>query len=195
MVIFFGYQSGTFYYHYNHRGDVIAVSANNTGTIVFKANYDAYGKITRIDSGTFDPRYTFSTKRYFKDLGLYYYGYRWYFPELGRWTTPDPFGFKDSLNKYTFCSRNPVTGIDIYGLKDGKIAPWAPSKYAKNNKFDPSWFPKSNSEFNEHLKNSFNCHSLNHLDVSIAYPTEPVISVSEPMKPIENINKFSRIQV
>ena len=34
-------------------------------------------------------------------------------------------------------------------------------------------------------------HSLNHLDVSIAYPTEPVISVSEPMKAIVTIKNTS----
>ena len=41
-----GYQSGTFYYHYNHRGDVIAVSKHEGGAIVFKAYYDACGKIS-----------------------------------------------------------------------------------------------------------------------------------------------------
>ena len=120
-----GYQSGTFYYHYNHRGDVIVVSANNTGTIIFKADYDAYGKLSRIDSGSFKPRYTFSTKRYFKELGLYYYGYRWYLPELGRWTTKDPIGhLSGELNLYKFCDNNGVFHTDPYGLcKDGKRRP------------------------------------------------------------------------
>ena len=114
-----GYQSGTYYYHYNHRGDVIAVSSHNGG-IVFKADYDAYGKITRIDSGSFEPRYTFSTKRYFKDLGLYYYGYRWYLPELGRWTTKDPISYSSgALNYYNFCKNIPITKIDLYGLCEG----------------------------------------------------------------------------
>ncbi len=111
-----GYQSGTFYYHYNHSGDVIAVS-DSAGNLVFKADYDAYGKITRIDSGSFVPRYTFSTKRYFSELGLYYYGYRWYLPELGRWTTKDPIGFKGgTINVYEFCRNNPLFSIDEYGL-------------------------------------------------------------------------------
>ncbi len=111
-----GYESGTYYYHYNHRGDVIAVSSHNGG-IIFKADYDAYGKITRIDSGSFEPRYTFSTKRYFKELGLYYYGYRWYLPELGRWTTKDPIGYKaGNINVYKFCGNRPTFLIDNYGL-------------------------------------------------------------------------------
>ncbi len=111
-----GYQTGTFYYHYNHRGDVIAVSEHNGG-IVFKADYDAYGKITRIDNGIFEPRYTFSTKRYFKELGLYYYGYRWYLPELGRWTTKDRIGYKGgTYNLYMFCDNTVVTVVDKYGL-------------------------------------------------------------------------------
>ncbi len=113
-----GYESGTFYYHYNHRGDVITVSSHNGG-IVFKADYDAYGKPTRIDSGSFEPRYTFSTKRYFKELGLYYYGYRWYLPELGRWTIKDPIGLKGGLNMYKFCINNSIIFIDLFGLKVG----------------------------------------------------------------------------
>ncbi len=115
-----GYQSGTFYYHYNHRGDVIAVSSHNGG-IVFKADYDAYGKTMRLDSGTFAPRYTFSTKRYFSELGLYYYGYRWYIPELGRWTTKDPIDYKGgTLNIYRFCGNNPLDIVDKYGLCGNK---------------------------------------------------------------------------
>ncbi len=110
------YSSGTYYYHYNHRGDVIAVS-DSAGNLIFKADYDAYGKITRIDSGIFDPRYTFSTKRYFKDLELYYYGYRWYLPELGRWTTKDPIGyFSSELNLYIFLRNNSAKFLDSYGL-------------------------------------------------------------------------------
>ncbi len=113
-----GYESGTFYYHYNHRGDVIAVSSHNGGSIIFKADYDAYGKITRIDSGSFAPRYTFSTKRYFKELGLYYYGYRWYLPELGRWTTKDPIGLASGdFNFFKFVRNNSVYYFDLRGLK------------------------------------------------------------------------------
>ncbi len=113
-----GYESGTYYYHYNHRGALIAVNSYNVGGIIFKADYDAYDKITRIDTGRFEPRYTFSTKRYFKDLELYYYGYRWYLPELRRWTTKDPIGFAGkNLNCFAFCNNNSITQNDKYGLK------------------------------------------------------------------------------
>ena len=113
-----GYQSGTFYYHYNHRGDVIAVSEHNGG-IIFKADYDAYGKIVNCNSSivNFSPRYTFSTKRFFKELGLYYYGYRWYLPELGRWTTPDPISFYGGTCNFSkFCNNNPIILLDLFGL-------------------------------------------------------------------------------
>ncbi len=114
-----GYQSGTYYYHYNHRGDTIAVTKQD-GTIVFKADYDAYGNPITDNwqpITDFKPRYTFSTKRYFKSLGLYYYGYRWYLPELGRWTTKDPIShLSGELNLYNFCVNNPLCFGDSYGL-------------------------------------------------------------------------------
>jgi uncharacterized protein RhaS with RHS repeats len=42
------HRNAVYYYHYNHRGDVIAVS-DGSGGLVFMADYDAYGKMTRLD--------------------------------------------------------------------------------------------------------------------------------------------------
>jgi RHS repeat-associated protein len=112
------HRNAVYYYHYNHRGDVIAVSKNG-GSLVFMADYDAYGRMTRLDEGEFTPRYTYSTKRYFSDFDLYYFGFRWYMPALGRWMQADPAGYAGgSLNQYRYCGNNPLMRVDPYGLKD-----------------------------------------------------------------------------
>ena len=69
------------------------------------------------------------------ESGLYYYGGRYYDPELGRFISPDPFvpgpGEPQSFNRYSYVGNNPVNYID-------------PSGYAKKKKggFFRSFFGK-----------------------------------------------------
>jgi len=48
--------------------------------------------------------------------GLYYYGFRYYAPWLGRWINPDPAGAVDGLNLYRMVKNNPIVCIDDNGL-------------------------------------------------------------------------------
>ncbi len=47
--------------------------------------------------------------------GLYYYGFRYYAPWLGRWLNPDPAGTVDGLNLYGFVGNNPISRFDTDG--------------------------------------------------------------------------------
>lgn len=48
--------------------------------------------------------------------GLYYYGYRYYQPWVGRWLSADPAGAVEGLNLYCMVRNNPVTRRDANGL-------------------------------------------------------------------------------
>ncbi|MGE9575523.1 RHS repeat-associated core domain-containing protein, partial [Escherichia coli] len=48
--------------------------------------------------------------------GMYYYGYRYYQPWIGRWLSVDPAGTIDGLNLYRMVKGNPVSYIDDNGL-------------------------------------------------------------------------------
>ena len=48
--------------------------------------------------------------------GLYYYGYRYYAPELQRWLSRDPLGEWVALNLYNFVLNAPFISIDPFGL-------------------------------------------------------------------------------
>ncbi|CQD35643.1 RHS repeat domain-containing protein [Yersinia mollaretii] len=48
--------------------------------------------------------------------GLYYYGFRYYMPWLGRWLSSDPAGTVDGLNLYRMVRNNPVGLMDEDGL-------------------------------------------------------------------------------
>jgi RHS repeat-associated protein len=47
---------------------------------------------------------------------LYYYGYRFYDPELGRWQNRDPLGELSGRNLNVFVRNGPVNRVDILGL-------------------------------------------------------------------------------
>jgi insecticidal toxin complex protein TccC len=51
------------------------------------------------------------------NTGLYYYGYRYYLPWLGRWLNPDPSGISDGLNLFQMAYSNPITFYDTDGKK------------------------------------------------------------------------------
>lgn len=55
-------------------------------------------------------------KRVDKEIGLIYFGYRYYDPEDGRWISPDPLGTIDGPNLYVYACNNPMTYIDYFGL-------------------------------------------------------------------------------
>ena len=59
----------------------------------------------------------FSSKRIDEETGLIYYGRRFYDPQTGRWITPDPQGFADGPNLYTFVQNDPLIKVDLYGLE------------------------------------------------------------------------------
>ncbi|ACK45138.1 RHS repeat domain-containing protein [Shewanella baltica] len=54
--------------------------------------------------------------------GLYYYGYRYYQPWVGRWLSSDPAGTIDGLNLFRMCSNNPVMFADSDGLVGEPVA-------------------------------------------------------------------------
>ncbi len=47
--------------------------------------------------------------------GLYYYRYRDYNPQTGRFLQPDPLGQVPGPNIYSYCSNNPVNWVDPWG--------------------------------------------------------------------------------
>ncbi|MCL6592119.1 MAG: RHS repeat-associated core domain-containing protein, partial [Firmicutes bacterium] len=48
------------------------------------------------------------------EIGLIYFGGRWYEPGIGRWVTVDP--AEDGENWYSYCVGNPIRYIDISGF-------------------------------------------------------------------------------
>lgn len=105
------------YYQYNNHGDVISV-LDQAGEVKNEYDYDAFGNaITEKETVSNPYRYA----GYYQDSesGLYYLQSRYYNPRTARFLTEDTASGKYtdplSLNKYTYCHNQPVTGYDPDG--------------------------------------------------------------------------------
>jgi RHS repeat-associated protein len=107
-------QSDTFYYHTDHLGSTRLVT-DESHSIVSDVIYQPFGEPTT----TGEEPYLYTGKE-IDATGLYYYGARYYDPDLGRFMTRDPLAGKkaipQSLNRYTYCANNPITLVDPEGL-------------------------------------------------------------------------------
>ncbi|MCP4366956.1 MAG: RHS repeat-associated core domain-containing protein [Deltaproteobacteria bacterium] len=89
---------------------------DSDGAEVRRLTYAAFGEEAE-NSGSVDaPTYTYTGKE--QDAsGLMYYGARYYDPALARFITPDTLYDADpqGLNRYSYCSNNPLKHIDPDG--------------------------------------------------------------------------------
>ena len=60
--------------------------------------------------------FRYSTKYFDSETGFYYYGRRFYSPELMRWITRDPIGEEGGKNLYAVCCNNLLAQSDLLGL-------------------------------------------------------------------------------
>ena len=87
------------------------------GNVVAEYTYDAFGKLISSSgpmADVFAIRY--STKYFDIETGLYYYGYRFYSPELMRWITRDPIGEEGGENLYAMCENDSISFFDALGM-------------------------------------------------------------------------------
>ena len=102
---------------YDHIGNVVAI-VDDTGTIVAAYEYDSFGNtVSQSGAEADEVPFRFSTKYFDPETGLYYYGYRFYAPELGRWINRDPIEEEGGENLYALVENNPVLFVDPLGLQ------------------------------------------------------------------------------
>jgi RHS repeat-associated protein len=105
------------YYHHDILGTPLAVS-DESGDVVWWANYYPYGSKHDGNSTETDPQ-LFTGKEFDEELGLYYFGARYYNPTIARFISVDPEEgeekFPQSWNRYSYCDNNPLINIDPTG--------------------------------------------------------------------------------
>ena len=107
-----------FYYHADANGNVTAI-VNQNQTLVAQYRYDPFGGLVSQSGPLAEINlYRFSSKEFHPPSGLYYYGYRFYDPNLQRWLNRDPSGSKDGPNLFAFVHNGPINAFDTWGLED-----------------------------------------------------------------------------
>ena len=109
------------YYAGDANGNVTDV-LDQDGDAAAHYEYDGFGNAiarsgTQADANSF----RFSSKYCDGETGLYYYGYRYYSPDMGRWPNRDSIGEAGGKNLYWFVGNQPVDRVDILGLRQW---PW-----------------------------------------------------------------------
>jgi RHS repeat-associated protein len=104
-------------YYSSDAGGNITALLNSSGAVVGRYLYDPFGNLI----GKWGPKadlnpYRFSSKEIHPNSGLYYYGFRFYDPNLQRWVNQDPLGEAGGMNLYGFVGNSPMGGVDPYGL-------------------------------------------------------------------------------
>jgi len=96
-----------------------SVIVNSAGALVTRQYYQPFGADDAIGTSVGEVDYhKFTGQEQVASTGLYYYGGRFYAPELGRFISADPFV---GMNRYAYCGNDPVnntdpTGYDILGI-------------------------------------------------------------------------------
>ena len=88
---------------------------DSAGTLQTQYTFEPFGNTTTSGSATTN---TFAyTARELDATGLYFYRARYYNPNLGRFMSEDPLGFKGDINGYRYALDSPVSLSDPSGLK------------------------------------------------------------------------------
>jgi RHS repeat-associated protein len=103
-------------YHADGNGNVTAL-VDSGQAVSAGYRYNPYGAVIGVSGGAMTNQnvYRFSSKEQMPNSGLYYYGYRFYDPNLQRWLNRDPIGELGGINLYALCQNSPIDYADTNG--------------------------------------------------------------------------------
>ncbi|MCX7397485.1 MAG: DUF3238 domain-containing protein [Planctomycetales bacterium] len=111
----------TSYYHYDGRGDTVALT-DDSGDVTDTKEYDAWGNVIASTGSTVTPYLFVGRQGYRTGSEGIYVRARLYQPKTMRWSSPDPVVPWISSKQYTYSSGCAVACIDPSGLKEIRLS-------------------------------------------------------------------------
>jgi len=113
--------NGVLLYVHNDPLGTPQVLTDESGTTVWTASYDPFGKATVNedpdgDGNAVTLNVRFPGQYYDKETGLHYNYFRYYDPDTGRYLTSDHIGINGGINTYAYVDENPLKYTDEEGL-------------------------------------------------------------------------------
>ena len=112
-----------YYFQTDHLGTPLEVTDTN-GNLAWVGHYRAWGKLDKARDGNgnnaaTDNPFRFQGQYHDEETGLHYNRFRYYDPQIGRFTTQDPIGLAGGENLYMYAP-NPTGWVDPLGLNGGR---------------------------------------------------------------------------
>src|SRR5262249_18496214 len=120
-----GYSSGNWTSHADYYSDAngnVTSLIDGNQSVVASYRYDPFGNIIS-KSGTLSDAnvYRYSSKEVHVNSGMYYYGFRFYDPNLQRWINRDPILENGGINLFGYVDNRAINFVDTFGLISGEI--------------------------------------------------------------------------
>ncbi|MCH5556181.1 RHS domain-containing protein [Pseudomonas syringae pv. syringae] len=107
-------ENKVYYFHTDQIGTPLEMT-DAEGQIVWQAKYRAWGAVEKLVVNEVEQNLRFQGQYFDVETGLHYNTFRYYDPEIGRFTTQDPIGLLGGFNLYRY-TPNPVRWTDALGL-------------------------------------------------------------------------------
>ncbi|WP_354675712.1 RHS repeat-associated core domain-containing protein [Pseudomonas syringae USA007] len=107
-------ENKVYYYHTDQIGTPLEMT-DAEGQIVWQAKYRAWGAVEKLVVNEVEQNLRFQGQYFDVETGLHYNTFRYYDPEIGRFTTQDPIGLDGGFNLYQYAP-NTISWIDPWGL-------------------------------------------------------------------------------
>ena len=116
-----GNQEQHIYYFHTDLNGMPEELTDEAGEIVWECSYQLWGKpIQEIAHKEIQQNLRYQGQYLDRETGLHYNTFRYYDPDIGRFTQPDPIGLLGGFNLYQYAP-NGLTWIDPWGLTTEKI--------------------------------------------------------------------------
>jgi RHS repeat-associated protein len=146
--------SGLLMYVHNDPLGTPQVMTDESGALVWAAQYDPFGKAAVNEDPDGDGSLVtlnvrFPGQYYDQETELHYNYFRYYDPGTGRYLTSDPIGLEGGLNTYAYVGGNPLVWSDSLGLAGSNVGnPRPPNNRSNRNRYESPYGKPGTSGLN-----------------------------------------------